>query len=302
MVRFFLKLLSLVCLVTIPYFLVQYKFMKNEDPFYWKATHQAEHLIIGGSRALKGIFPSVIGPELGLEEGEMLNFAFTGVLSPYGPKYSHAIKRKLKPTDKTRIFILSVCPGNVMDFSEATEKRENGFRFYQLWTMNTHPNYEYVLRHPRSGKSLVEEWCHVRDKKNITGRVFTDGAKGTYLPKNYQAIEKEKVIRFALERSLEREEALNRLVAFLSEMGDVFLVRMPVSTKTFTEEDEIYPAFNANMEALANNYRSAKYLNYTSTVERDSFRYSDGNHHLEGSSAEHFSYILAQDIKSAGQK
>ena len=301
MIRFGLKLILFLLIVLLPYLLVQYTLMKQNDVYYWKATAKAEHLVLGGSRALKGIFPSIVQPGLNLE-GEMLNFAFTGVLSPYGQPYLRAIKRKLRASAKRSVFILSVCPGNLMDFTEATEDREQGFRFYRLWNMNAHPNWEYVLRHPRKGQALLAEW----QTNGMAGpkagqQIFQDGSQGTYLPAGFEPKMRERVIRYALERSPEREAALQELVGYLHEHGEVFLVRVPVSQKTLQEEEAIYPDFNGMIEGIVESFEAVYYLNYTEEGRSEPFRYSDGNHHLEGSSAEQFSALLAKDIQALRQ-
>lgn len=299
MKRFVLKL-SLYCMVVItPYFWLQHTLMQQHDPFYWKATRQADHLVIGGSRALKGVFPHIISEELQLE-GEMLNFAFTGVLSPYGDKYFKAIKRKLKPAGKAGVFILSVSPGSVMDFTDASEARESNFRFYKLWGMNQDPNIEYVLRHPRKGSALLVEYLsEEKEAKNNVNRVYRDGSNGTYLPESFKPKSRGVVMRYDMEKSPDREARLEALVNYLNERGRVFLVRIPVSRKTLREEESIYPFFDEKMKDLCNQKKDVWYFNYNDITERSPYRFSDGNQHLEGKSAEQFSLVLANDIKNA---
>lgn len=294
MIRFLIKLFLFVCLVTVPYGMLQYQVMVKQDPYYWKSTHRAEHLVLGGSRALKGIFPSVLMKELALS-GEMLNFAFTGVLSPYGPKYLAAIKRKLKDPSTDQVFILSVCPGNLMDFSESPDARENAFRFYKMWNMNQHPNLEYVLRHPRRGRAFLMELLNSQSRESH--KTFRDGAQATYVPKDHKPRERDRVIRFALERSPEREKSLAELIELLAARGAVFLVRVPVSEKTLREEKEIFPDFDQFIEGQCRQYENVSFLNYTKLITTNSYRFTDGNHHLEGTSAEAFSMELASDVK-----
>ncbi|WP_020539507.1 hypothetical protein [Lewinella cohaerens] len=301
MKRFILKLVLFCLLVITPYFYLQYTLMKAHDPFYWKATGKADHLVLGGSRALKGVFPHVISKELQLE-GEMLNFAFTGVLSPYGDKYFSAIKRKLKPATENGIFILSVSPGSIMDFSDAIDARENNFRFYKLWGMNQHPNIEYVLRHPRSGSALLVEWLsEEREAKNNVNRVFQNGANGTYLPEDFKPKSRAVVMHYDMEKSPVREASLAALIRFLSERGHVFLVRVPVSHQIREEENLIYPFFDEAMSRLCHQKKDIWYFDYTDSIQQNTYRFSDGYHHLEGNSSDKFSRALAKDIKKALQ-
>ncbi len=301
MKRFMFKLVLYCTLVTLPYYLIQYSLMKQNDAFYWKSVKKTDHIVLGGSRALKGIFPHLITKELGLES-DMLNFAFTGVLSPYGEKYVQAVKRKLKSTTKAGIFILSVSPGGVMDFVETNVPREDAFRFYDLWSMNQEPNVEYVLRHPRKGSALLLEWLKDEDEEDSnTRRVYQDGSSGTYLPEGFKTRKRGVVMRYPMKMSSDREEMLSALIDYLSSRGSVFLVRIPVSLQTLGEEDAMYPSFDNKMLEWCNQKKNTWYINYRDSIPSVPYLFSDGNHHLEGKSAEKFSLVLAKDIKKALQ-
>ena len=63
--------------------------------FFKKVTK--EHIssgIFGGSRSLMGIDPLILGS--GLKGGDIFNFSFTILHSPYGDRYLDFIRGKLK--------------------------------------------------------------------------------------------------------------------------------------------------------------------------------------------------------------
>ncbi len=299
MVRFFLKLFLFCAVVGAPYLYLQQELMAKNDAFYWKSTHKANSLIIGGSRALKGIVPSLLKEELGLKE-DVLNFAFTAVLSPYGKPYYELIKRKVD-CDNTgsHLFILSVNPGNIMDFSGAKAPRESSFGFYKLKIVNINPNYEYVFRHPRDGQSLFASI--VKDKaNNREGRKIShDGYAATFLKSGgFESKQKngKKLLKYDLISSPEREHYLIQTITYLSALGPVYLVRMPVSQQMKDEEDLCYSNFNDKMQKIANNFNNVHFINYA-TSDTTGYKFSDGNHHLEGKSAIKFTKSLANYIK-----
>lgn len=292
---FLLKLFVFCSLVILPYIYIQYGLMLEHESYYWKSAYSADHLVLGCSRAQKGIFPHILVPELNLE-GTMLNFAFNGLISPYGPEYTQAIKRKLRSPEHPGVFILSVSPSAIMDFVAAKEAREKGFRFYNLWDMNQHPNIEYVLRHPKSGPSLLTEWLS-RNKRGRDKRIYKDGSNATYLPKDHTPPPRPIVLPYALKKSPLREASLQELVHFLANRGKVFLVRIPVSEQALKEEKELYPGFDERMKDISNESTNAWYLDFPNATQKHDYRFIDGNQHLDGDSADKFSLLLAARIQ-----
>ncbi|NBC06731.1 MAG: hypothetical protein GVY26_06010, partial [Bacteroidetes bacterium] len=124
-----LKLLLLIAVGGIPYYMYLHKLITENDAFYWKSTYASSTLILGASRANQGISPDALEKELGLEYSA-LNFAFTGIHSPYGAAYNELIKRKIDYDRTPGLFILSVHPGNVANYEGGGGRREQEFRFY----------------------------------------------------------------------------------------------------------------------------------------------------------------------------
>jgi len=298
MKSFFFKLIIFLLLVGGPYYYLQKHFMMREDPFYWKSTQRADHLIIGCSRACHGIHPSVLKQHLGLSE-TMVNFAFNVNASPYGEPYYRAIQRKLTTVPSGKgIYILSVAPANVMDFSTGKGEREKSFRFYKLWDMNASPNLEYVFRQPRPGQALlvnIIERSVIHEKQEKYA--LPDGAQYNLGEKTIDNNWRKRLPGNELLRSASRENYLKRTVALLAARGNVFLVRLPVSENKINEENHIYPDFDRVMEEIAISYNNVSYYNYNDTL-RTQYNYYDNIHHLDGESAQLFSRDLARRIAS----
>lgn len=296
MKSFFFKLVAFLLLVGSPYCYVQKRIMMREDAFYWKSTQRADHLVIGCSRACHGVHPNVIKQELGLS-GPMVNFAFNATTSPYGQPYYHAIQRKLTATPSGKgIYILSVAPASMMDFSRGNGEREKTFRFYQLWDMNASPNLEYIFRQPRPGQALLVDFL---ERRYIYPKqekyALTDGAQYNVGKKTIKQDWRKTPSPRELLRSADRENYLKRTIALLAARGNVFLVRLPISEQRVMEENHIYPDFDRVMEELAAGYDKVSYYNYNDPP-RTEYSYYDGVHHLDGKSAQLFSKDLAWRI------
>ncbi|MGH1434235.1 MAG: hypothetical protein ACRBG0_07220 [Lewinella sp.] len=300
---FFCKLIAFILLVGVPYYYFQYNLITQRDAYYWKATQSANHLILGGSRAFKGILPSVIKEELHID-APIINFAFNGLLSPYGEPYYNAIKRKLTPSDSHNgLYILSVAPGSIMDFEGGNGRREEAFRFYQLWDMNALPNVEYVFRNPRPGSALLVRLLHntYNDSESaVHHQIYQDGAQSTFVKKGtiHRGKKEDRLLQHTMYRSSSRENSLKQLVNLLADRGNVFLIRIPVSQQMLAEENQIYEDFNWVMEKIAADNKYVKYFNWNDITPEQDYRFSDGHHHLEGESAQRFSFTLAQYIKN----
>ena len=111
------KLLFLITVCMIPFFMLTIPHAMQSNKYYWKSTHTAPHIVTGGSRAFRGINPAILKTELKLE-GEALNIAFNGVRSPYGDYYNRLIRRKIETDKGNNLFILTVHPGLLSDYKE----------------------------------------------------------------------------------------------------------------------------------------------------------------------------------------
>lgn len=296
-----LKLGLLFALVGLPYLGAKIFYVTNYDVNYYKAGKKANHLVLGLSRAKRGISPAILKEELKLN-GQMLNFAFNNMESPYGEAYFQAIQKKVIETEKNGLFILSVCPGAIMDLNQvngSTGFREESFFFYNLWCQNCSPNVEYVLRSPVKNESLFQ-FLHSQltvalgsKRANTHEMIHADGW-AELDPKMRYKRSKPLILKRTFSFSSSREKYLSETITFLQKQGTVVLVRLPVG-KTFLEyEKTLYPSFDAVMTDLAAQHK-VSYLNY---VEADLGRsYHDG-HHLFSDDARVISFRLAEDLKS----
>ena len=196
-----------------------------------------------------------------------------------------------------RFFVLSVCPGNIMDFGGERYPREKDFAFFDLWNLTMHPNLEYLFRNPRGSKALMEEL--VEGERQNNKKIFRDGTVLSFASNKDQLKQRqnhkrrEKLIRYELIQSDIREAALSEIISWLSEYGYVVLVRLPVSPLMLKEENEACPGFDKKMAALAEGNSKTKYFNYTTPDLMNKYLFFDGNHHLEGNSAIQFSADLS---------
>ncbi len=290
-----LKLLLLLAIGGIPYYWYLHRLIVENDSFYWKSTYASPHLILGASRANQGISPDILEEELELEE-PALNFAFTGVHSPYGRAYFDMIKRKIDYKNTPGLFILSVHPANLANYRGGGGRREEDFRFYDLWMVNKDPNPEYILRNVNGKQSLLPVIItNIKPKRKFDIIHHNGWIERTTPPRmRDKELEELKAMQYDPIRSKEREAYLSKTVAYLKKYGKVVLVRMPVSSATKHEEDKFFDfRFGLTIRAIADK-NGIPYFDYSG--EGDAYEFNDGIHHLDGPSAEKFTRRLARDI------
>jgi hypothetical protein len=292
-----IKLILLIAIGGIPYFMYLSKLITENDTFYWKSTYASPNLILGASRANQGISPDVLEAELQLEQ-PALNFAFTGIHSPYGEAYYKMIQRKIDYDHTPGLFILSVHPGNLADYKGGGGQRENDFRFYDLWCVNCEPNVEYILRNVSGKQSLLPVIITKIKPKRAFDIIHHNGWIERTTPPEMRLndIDELKAMQYDPYRSASREAFLEKAVEYLVSYGKVVLVRMPVSKQAKEREDIFFDQqFDSLMQSIASRH-GAHYLDYS--VQGPEYEYNDGIHHLDGPSAERFSKQLARDIKN----
>lgn len=293
-----LKLILLLAITGLPYLWLVGKKIIAEDHFYWKTTSKGDHLIIGGSRAQKGISPAILSKELELE-GNFLNIAFTLVNSPYGEYYSNFIQKKLNINNKAQLFILEANAGLIMDFAGEEQARERDFRIYDLFFVNIHPNIEYFIRNSNANyytlKQLLMKSERLHEHKtHRDGWVEFIDQRDTFIP-----LERMRIFSHEFVKNQNREKSFRSLVENLADKGKVFLVRLPIHEEVTKLEDNENEFFSDMMNETAN-ISNVYYLDYS----RDGSNYSfyDYYHHLTGTSARQFSKQLAKDIMEITSK
>lgn len=286
-----------MALCFLPYLFLRHQEMLRHDLDYSKFTHRAEHLILGVSRAKVGLVPEVLWEELQLN-GDALNFAFTGLVSPYHNAYVDLAMRKVKPTSgkQDAVFILSVNPGNLSE----TKKRFRGASpIYDLLLVNASPNPEYLIRNINMTESFLFSLLEAPSEDPPMFIAHTDGWGERTRPSALSDEEIYQKYRVSLgDRGLSEEylENLRRLARYLRGYGEVVLVRLPVKSGMAEIEDESVPDFNQQLRELAASC-GAVYLDYKDSG--GAYEFSDP-HHLLNTGARSFTLKLSEDLKALG--
>ncbi len=268
------------------------------DPFYMRfTTPPKDNLILGTSRSAQGLLPSEFSAILGKE---FFNYSFTIAHSPFGPVYLNSIKRKLNPDVKDGIFIITVDPwsisNNQEDPNDSLKFSENTLALANVKNVNIYPNFEYLF------KQFKGEYYKIITSPEKNGFLHDDGWYEVSVPMDSVAMTKRlknKVNNYKRENlpgrqlSTVRLDYLLKTIEFLNIHGDVYLVRLPVSTPIFQIEEQ----FMANFDDIITPaiQASSGYLDLT--VENDLYEYTDGNH-LWKESGKKVSVKIASWIKA----
>jgi len=269
------------------------------DYFYNRFTQpKAKNLILGSSRAAQGINPA----ELRRDNSDgFFNYSFTNYNSPYGQCYFAAAKKKFTET-KGAITLLEVNPFTLSNYLRNMEDDQEVFEECEtapsnMWMVNSDPNFEYIIRNysddlrtltgikPRPYAIYLHDdgWLEIEMPFDTT--YFKENTEDKV--KNYNELVPK------IKPSTARWKALEEMVSYFKQFGEVYLVRIPVSPEMERIEEEYYPSFHSEVMAFANG-NDAEFLDYFHLNE--SLYFTDGNH-LHRESAREFSKILGADIK-----
>lgn len=294
------------------YYFAQWQLVQGQvDYFYPKFTHQASSMIIGISRANDGITPSIIERNFGNQEISypVLNFAFAHQISDYGPAYLDAIQKKLDPSTREGLFILEVNPASLsirVHESDVSSEIEDDQSFITtIKRFNRHPNFEYVRKmynHPlykgfkKSRRIDMIRYTHDDGWQEVT-KQFESYVVSEEEVRHWKDLKLEefttKIKHF--KPSVARLEYLERTIDYLNDKGQVFLVRIPISSELLQIEKRYWQDFNSQIGELASRHQ-IHYFDYSGDGENyDTY---DGSH-LFASSARKFTQRLCNDIKSA---
>jgi hypothetical protein len=277
------------------------------DGFYLRFTAPKQHsLVVGNSRAAQGIVPSVVDESLsGLNfQGSLFNYGFSLSTSPYGPYYLASIKKKLDPSTRHGLFILSVDPWSISREAHLTD--EDTTHYFEasslpnnMYFVNSSPNIEYLFKNYYKGWG---DMIVANTLRTVQAELHPDGWLEVTIPMNkakHDARIRDKVQRYKSENvyaktfSPVRLAYLKKTIQYLKTQGEVFLVRIPLDSRLAKIESEYLPEFDQLM-----NECSAKtgvpYLNYF--ADNDLYQTTDGNH-LYKESAKLFSKKLSEDIR-----
>lgn len=304
------------------------------DAYYLRfATPKANSMIIGSSRAAHGIIPAILNESI-LKKGydtPIFNNAYSIGHSPYGPGYYTNIKRKMDPSTKNGLFIVTIDPWSLMNNIANINDDPDLFPENKLCVTTTknvdiHPNLEYLYENQLMGwGELITE----NFKYNLSVRLY-NSEKILKLKEKYPAIEKllpnsiselhengwlevttlNHSVEFFKKRTIVKSKTyenyrknyvfsetrfkyLDNICTYLSMYGRVYLVRMPVSKELKSIEDNFVQDFDERILKLSKKMNT-EYLNFSQSYDR--FIFTDGNH-LYKESAKKFSVLLSNQIK-----
>jgi len=304
MKKFLIRLTLFALMVSVIVLLLLHFAGGYVDYFYVKFTSKPQKsLILGDSRSFQGMRPSEINAVTASQfEGPVYNYAFTMAQAAYGDLYLESVKRKLDPTTKNGLFILTVQPSLLAQ--RPGEDPESGKYFeenvppHNVLYPNMNPNLEYLFRNisyfhfkailKRETRTHKDGWLE-------EGNIPSDPAEKENIKKRW--IERFKGFGTTWKSSEYRLKKLKETITFLQEHGTVFLVRMPVSQEFLAVEHDFWQDFDSRMSALSNETGSL-YLNYAASQDFETF---DGVH-LDKSNCIKFSRRLGLDISKSARK
>lgn len=259
------------------------------DPYYLKFTgNPPSSLVIGTSRASQAIVPERFAALFHEQnfEGPMMNFSFTALSSPYGEVYLRAIQKKINPQTKNGLFIVAVDPYSLAEaVPDAVGKKpalpETKGALYHTRTFNSTPNYEYLLRNYNHGWGYL--WFQHIDLFHNETVLQPDGWLRIDVPMDSVSIAKRSKGKIENHRksigmytlSPMRLQYLEETIRFLQQHGEVYLLRLPVSSVIYDIEKDILPGFEEAVQEIAAK-TSVPYRNMNDQWQL--FQYKDGHH------------------------
>ena len=288
----------------------------STDEYYLKlSSSKQSSLVLGTSRALQGVIPSVVDSVLDYHRPNLFNFAFTLTSSPYGECYLDAIKAKLENDTPNGCFILTIDPWSISEKkSIAPEIDDRRSVLFGMRNFNSHPNFEYLMKKYPSGWGMIpfknmELLILKKNYKKLNNSVkgsFTflndDGWLNVYtsLDKSFVAKKESKKFNSYKQNSLDRQfspyryDYLIKIIEYLNSKGEVYLVRLPVHPEMLQIERDYIANFDHLIStAIA---KSEGYLDMT-TIENN-HDFTDGNH-LSRQSAKEVSQEIGRWISSS---
>ena len=297
--KFLAKTFFIFSIIITSYVLLGFLADGKTDPFYLRFTSPKQHsLILGSSRAAQGIVSTILNDELdeAILEGEIYNYSFTVLHSPFGAVYLNAIKEKLSEKTKKGLFIISVDPWSISSRIDIDYPRESKLELAKISEFNSYPNYDYLRNaYQDSFFSLIPKKITPNQKMKLHNNGWLEMSieldsivikKGSALKLyNYKT---KKLPRNKISES--RIFYLEKIIKLLKKHGKVILVRIPLDKRMLEIENMLDSSFNSKMKFIAEK-NNIPYMLY----KDDNYLFPDGNH-LYKESGKKFSKLLAKDI------
>lgn len=271
----------------------------STDPFYLRFTSPKQsNLILGTSRSAQGLQPSIFSDRL---EQSFYNYSFTIAHSPYGPAYYSSIMKKIDPSTKNGIFILTVDPWSICSKSEQPNDSsafgENTLCVGNTAMVNSSPNFEYLLKNLK-GKYYAaltgdaESGMFLHDDGWLEVSIPMDSiATKNRRTKKIKEYKNENLPHFHF--SSVRNQYLEKTIHSLKAHGNVYIVRLPIDPEILKIENTLMPDFDQKIDAAI--ALSDGYLDLTKKT--NNYTFTDGNH-LHKSSGREVSEFIASWIKT----
>lgn len=311
MIKFIKKIILffiLLGIISTVYVLVIYYNPYLVDNFYYRfTTKKAKSLILGTSRSAQGIKPTIINKIISQADNKIINHSFAIGPSSYGPNYYKEIYNKLDTNSTNGLFILSVDPWSLtvtktninddtLDFFEVKGKLFVG----NLKSSSSNPNYEYLWEYWDNKYSIFENaFKHMINYHGIL-ELHEDGwlevnikmdsasVQGRILKSTNEYKEKAETIKL----SNTRFSYLEKIITYLKNRGEIYLVRLPVSIGMAKIEKSVFPKFDNRIQAIADKF-NIKYINYID--ESGNFQTID-THHLWREESQRISNQICDSI------
>ena len=299
----------LICVLLSVYILIVYFRPDFVDNFYYRfTTPKANSLILGTSRAAQGIKPEIINRQLCLNDSnKIINHAFAAGPSDFGPNYYREITQKLNKDSKNGLFIISVIP---WDFCTTIDNADDdSLQFFEvrkklfvgnLKSSSTNPNFEYLWQYWNNKFSVFEMlFKHMICYKGIL-ELHSDGWLEVDIPMDSLSVIKR--IMTSSESATEsarykkwsntRFYFFEKIVRYLRNRGEIYLVRLPVSKPMAELENRKFPDFDNKMRVFADKY-NIKYIDFIN--ESGNYLTID-THHLWKEESEKITYRICDSI------
>jgi hypothetical protein len=274
------------------------------DDYYLKfSSPKQSSLILGTSRAKQGIIPSVLSSSIENRNLSIFNFSFTLKSSPFGLVYFNAIKQKIDLESKDGCFIVTVDPWSLSKkISDVNKTPDSLSVLFGISDFTSQPNFKYLFKQFPHGwgrillnrieKPILKYYSSQLDS-SLTGAfsmLDNDGWLDVYTPLDSAFVKRKEADLFETYRnksiyqtgSESRKEYLDTIVEFLSNHGEVYVVRLPVHKKMLSIEQQYMPDFNNKISNAL--LKSKGYLDF-STLDNE-YSYTDGNHLTKTSAKE----------------
>ena len=266
------------------------------DDFYLKfSSPKQSSLILGTSRAKQGIIPSVLSSSIENSNLSFFNFSFTLKSSPFGLVYYNAIKQKIDLESKDGCFIVTVDPWSISEkISDVNRTTDSLSVLFGISDFTSKPNFKYLFKQfPHGWGRILLNRIEKPILKSYSGQLNSsmtgsfsvlnnDGWLDVYTSLDSGFVKRKEAEMFEMYRnnaiyltgSESRIEYLDTIIEFLSNHGDVYVVRLPVHKKMLSIEQQYMPDFNDQISNAI--FKSEGYLDF-STLDNE-YHYTDGNH------------------------